>query len=131
MTQDSSRLYVVLAIDVSISDFKIYASREEALKNYLKACIQETKSVLKEVQEDASDALSSLSSEEEESFGDTTSVLQVFELDGGEYKAVQDYDVEDFQEVIGEKDDIEEYLKELSEALDSGNVPLDLLEVFV
>lgn len=58
-----SKLFVLLYMDVAVSDFKIYATHEEALKEYLRASIQETRRNLAEDEEDQESVDDNLSTE--------------------------------------------------------------------
>ena len=116
-----SKIYVLLTVDVGISDLRVFADHKEALKAFLISCIHETQCLLED------ENVSILSS----SHGDeTTHILQFMELDeGGEYKVVKDFDVNDFQEMVGDQDDVEDYLTKLSEELEE-KVPDNLVEFF-
>jgi hypothetical protein len=146
-----SKLFVLLYMDVAVSDFKIYATHEEALKEYLRASIQETRRNLAEDEEDQESVDDNLSTESKENMDssdeeeddvadpeyvcdddldDVTCILQMFEANGTEYKPYKEFDIEYFQDFLSGRDDLATYLDELDEALSNDCIPPVVLEAF-
>ena len=132
-----SKLYVLNYHEVQIAGYRIFVSFEEALKEYLKHCILETRELLKE--DCASEPVSDLSSEEEaeeeleeeaeEEFDEMSCALEVQELQDNEYVTTKEWDYEAFQALLDEKEDIPAYLDALEQQLDT-TIPEDLKAVF-
>jgi hypothetical protein len=139
------RLYVVLYIDVSICDFKIYSNHEEALKEFLRFCLRDIKTLMKEVDVEYSDSdsipsIDTTSSEDshdkkslaDEEESDMTCILQVHEKDddGNGYSAVREFDVEAFREFVSEMENVQEYIDGLDANLQEGVIPSEISEGF-
>lgn len=133
-----SKLYVLNYHEVQIAGYRIFVSFEEALKEYLKHCILETRELLKE--DCASEPVSVLSetesevagSEEEaetEEFDEMSCALEVQELQDNEYVTTKEWDYEAFQAILEEKEDIPAYLDALEQHLET-EIPGDLKAVF-
>jgi len=135
----SNKIYTLTYHEVQIAGYRVFNSFDEALKEYLKHCICETKSLLNSP--DSSDSSSdcgeiSDSDEEkstesnEEVFDELTCVFEVQELQGNEYVTIKEYDYETFQLVLEDMDNIPEYIEDLEKNLDNNMIPADLLDVF-
>ena len=134
-----SKLYVLNYNEVQIAGYRIFVSFEEALKEYLKHCILETRELLKE--DCGSEPVSELSEseseeedaeeepEEAEEFDEMSCTLEVQELQDNEYVTTKEWDYEAFQALLDEKEDIPAYLEELEQQLEAA-VPEDLKAVF-
>lgn len=133
-----TKLYVLNYHEVQIAGYRIFVSFEEALKEYLKHCILETRELLKDDQE--SDAVSELSDsgsesqsggdqESEEEFDSMSCALEVQELQDNEYVTTKEWDYEAFQALLEEKEDIAAYLDSLEQQLEGG-LPEELKALF-
>lgn len=130
------KIFVLLSIDADISDFRLFNDYSVALKNYLKQCIIETRHLLDQSDEDdfslsISDSESLLSSHINEPV--QTYVLQIYELNNKtqEYDAVNDYSIDNFQEFVNEKEDVEDFLDSLEKVIDNNlDLPVDVLDYF-
>jgi hypothetical protein len=140
-----SKLYVLSYHEVQIAGYRVFASYEEALKEYLMHCIIETKELLSEdddtvsEKDDLSESADESCDDEEESveeieedsgYDDMTCVLEIQELQGNEFMTIKEYDYEPFQMFLEEKEDIPEYLDELQKAIEENNIPQQLLDIF-
>ena len=139
-----SKIYVITYMDIAILDYKIYGSFEVALKEYVSNCIDETrKIVLEKLDDDDSDSntvsvisssgddltdYSSISDDE----GIATCILQVLELDtvSHEYVTVKEYDIDTFQEFLGEMENLDQYLEGLEDKLKNDELSEDLFLSF-
>lgn len=130
------KIFVLLSIDADISDFRLFNNYIVALKNYLKQCIIETRHLLEQSDEDdiqlsCSDSESMLSSHIVEPV--PTYMLQIYELNAKtqEFDPIDDYSIDNFQEFVNEKDDVEDYLDALEKIIDNDlDLPVDVLDYF-
>ena len=113
-------IYVLTYEESEILGYRIFSDYKEALKEYIKHCITETKALL-------SSDTSSDSSEEE---GPMNCTLEVQELNGKEYEMVKEFDYEHFKIILDSKEDIVNYMTELEGMVDSGSFPEDVLELY-
>lgn len=123
------KLYTLTYHEVQIAGYRNFSSYETALKEFLRHCITETKSVI-----DSSEESSKHEDEEEDADNtdDMTCVFEVQELqeETQEFLTVKEYDYETFQMVIEDMEDIGSYVNELQTQLDADKIPQDLLEIF-
>ena len=150
---DTCKLYVLSYNEVQIAGFRVFNSYTEALKEFIKHCILETKDLLNDDEDDDDDeevkeveeevevdpVVEEIGSEEdnkedveseESEYDAMTCVFEVQELNGHEFVTVKEYDYEVFQEFIEDKDDILSYLDELEKKIDSDDIPEDLINLF-
>ena len=143
-----TNLFVVSYHEVQIAGFRIFSSYEEALKEYLKHCILETKSVLaddddcceedceevdgEESTDNDEDDECDGSDEEEDEFDEMSAVFEVQELQGNEYITTKEWDYEYFQQLIEDKDDDEiiAFIDKLEKELDADRIPDEVLQLF-
>lgn len=148
-----NKLFVLLYMDIAVSDFKIFSSYEDALKEYLSVSISNTKKLLSEVVDETGSDASEVSSNKEvldsdlsESCEDAeddpdyeteaddldmvTCTLQVFELQGTEFRPCKDFDEDYFQDFLDNKDDVSAYLDGLEADINEGRIPDDIREAF-
>lgn len=124
------KLYTLTYHEVQIAGYRNFSNYETALKEFLKHCITETKSVI-----DSSSEKSSKEEEEdpeEENMDEMTCVFEVQELEEEthEFVTVKEYDYETFQMVIEDMEDIGSYVSQLESQLNEDKIPQDLLEIF-
>lgn len=117
------KLYTLTYHEVQIAGYRNFSDYETALKEFLKHCINETKSVIESSDE---------AEPEEDNMDDMTCVFEVQELqkDTCEFVTVKEYDYETFQMVIEDMEDIGAYVSELQDQLNQDKIPQDLLEIF-
>lgn len=136
-----SKLYVLNYQEVQIAGYRILTSYDEALKEYLKHCILETRSLLAEdddcgeeaEEEIGSDSESgSVSESEQQSQGDDelSCIFEIQELQDKEYITTKEYDYECFQSLLEDKDDIPAFLDDLEKAIDADQIPEDIKSLF-
>lgn len=137
-----SKIYVITYMDVAILDYKIYGSFEVALKEYVSNCIDETRKIVLENLDDSdSNTVSVISSSGDDltdysSLSDdesvATCILQVLELDTAthEYVTVKEYDIDTFQEFLGEMENLDQYLEALEDKLKNDELSEDLFLSF-
>lgn len=121
---------MLIYLDESLSDVRVFWDGKEALSLFLKSCIKETKQVLREDTESIS--TSDIVSTSDESFKDDekTCVIQVLEKGAGEYNIVKEYDIDFFQDFVGDKEDIEGYIKHLEDDLDNNIISEEISSTF-
>lgn len=128
------KLYTLTYHEVQIAGYRNFSDYETALKEFLKHCITETKSVI----ESSDKSSSSEQGEGEEDDGvddsmdDMTCVFEVQELqhETNEFVTVKEYDYETFQMVIEDMEDIGSYVSDLEKQLNDDKIPQDLIEIF-
>ncbi len=131
----SNKIYTLTYHEVQIAGYRVFNSYNEALKEYLKHCICETKSLLNSPSNSESssdfdsDAEKSTESNEDQ-FDELTCVFEVQELQGNEYVTVKEYDYETFQLVLEDIDNIPDYIEDLEKNIENDFIPEDLLEIF-
>ena len=118
-----SKIFTVSYHEVQIAGYRVFASYDLALKEYLKHCITETRTAIN------SDS-SSESSKSSDNFDDMTCILEVQELDEGEYVTTKEYDYEVFQMIIEDIDDVCQYIDDLEQKLECNVIPEDIIELF-
>lgn len=125
---NNNRLYILLFTDVVVSDFNIYSSLDVALKEYLKFSINETRTILNEVLQEEN-GKSSSDCETDDSISCT---LQVFEHDPevSQYLCINNFSIDNFQDFIGNYDNIEEYLNNLESSLNNNKIPDEIVKLF-
>ena len=96
-------IYVLNYEESEIIGYRIFDDFIVALKEYLSHCISETKSVLDQ--------------QEDEDYDITNCSLQIQKLKDHEYVSDKEYEYEQFEDLIGSKDDIEEYLSALEKTI--------------
>lgn len=124
----SNKLFVLSYHEVQIAGFRIFNSYDEALKEYLRHCIIETRELLSENEEPVSDAESS--NEDSINFDEMSCVLEVQELQNTEYVTLKEFDYEQFQALIENIDDVEEYLDVLETKIDADEISEEILKLF-
>jgi hypothetical protein len=137
----SDKIYTLTYHEVQIAGYRVFNSYNEALKEYLKHCICETKSLL-DSPVNSSDSSSDCGSEDgggkssesrddkSNDFDEFTCVFEVQELQDHEYVTVKEYDYETFQLALEDIDNIPDFIELLEAELEKGNIPKDLLVVF-
>lgn len=142
-----NKVYVLLYMDVSVSDFKIFSNFNDALTEYLRSSINETKKLLAEEVEqsceedqESTDVVSEDDTEDEtytpdedcSTDDDLTCVLQVFEINDGtsEYRPVKDYDIDYFHDFVNGKENVSEYLDTLEQAIEDNQLPAEIVSSF-
>lgn len=113
-------IYVLTYEESEILGYRIFKDFKEALKEYMKHCISETRAIL-------SSDTSSDSSEEE---GPMNCILEIQELNEHEYEMVKEFEYEHFQMLLDGKDNVETYLMELEGMVDARIFPEEVLELF-
>ena len=132
----SNKIYTLTYHEVQIAGYRVFNSYNEALKEYLKHCICETKSLLNSPDSSESSSDCGLSDEEKstesdkEDFDELTCVFEVQELQGNEYVTIKEYDYETFQLVLEDIDNIPDYIEELEKNLENDVISQDLYEIF-
>lgn len=121
-----TKLYSLSYHEVQIAGFRNFISYETALKEFLRHCILETKSVLNSSSDEEAEEERST----ENDFDEMTCVFEIQELESDEYVTTKEYDYETFQMFIEDIDNIDDYLNELEKKLDAGEIPEDLKEIF-
>jgi hypothetical protein len=146
----TSKLYVLTYNEVQIAGYRVFNSYTEALKEFIKHCILETKDLLTEeeeveVEEEEEEEVEEEVEEEDpvveeigsesddksdEEYDAMSCVFEIQELNGNEFMTVKEYDYEVFQEFIEDKDDILSYLDELEKKIDDNDIPEELVNLF-
>lgn len=127
------KLYTLTFHEVQIAGYRNFSNYETALKEFLKHCIIETKSVLNSPENSSEDnAEDDEDISGDDNMDDMTCVFEVQELqpDTQEFVTTKEYDYETFQMVIEDMEDIGSYVNELQTQLDADKIPQDLLEIF-
>jgi len=141
------KLYVLMYSDIAISDFRIFSNFDDALIEYLKSSIFETKNLLLEDDEDEINPKCLIeeiddndeecdeeedSDEDNDSEDDVTCTLQIYNIssDTSEFKAVKEFDVDYFQDLISEKENLGDYLDDLEEKINDNNIPSEIKNAF-
>jgi hypothetical protein len=146
----TSKLYVLSYNEVQIAGYRIFISYNEALKEFIKHCILETKDLLTEEEEEdneteevvdkeADPVVEEIGSEsddkddkddEESEYDAMSCVFEIQELNGNEFVTVKEYDYEVFEEFIEDKEDILAYLDDLEKKIDENEIPEELTKLF-
>ena len=126
-----SKLYVVSYHEVQIAGYRIFASYDDALKEYLKHCIIETQTLLDEDDDEDEEKVEDEEKEDEE-FDELSAVLEIQELQDNEYVTIKEYDYEAFQVLIENKDDDEVpvFLDELEKNIENNTIPDEIRALF-
>lgn len=126
------KLYTLTYHEVQIAGYRNFSDYETALKEFLKHCITETKSVIDSSSEKSTDDEAEAPAEDDDNMDEMTCVFEVQELqeDTCEFVTVKEYDYETFQMVIEDMDDIGNYISELENQLNQDKIPQDLIEIF-
>lgn len=107
----SNKIFAVVYVDSSVNsiyDFKLFTSFEEALRQHLRVVVSETMRLLS-----SSDG----SSDNDE---ENANILQIFEVDGPEYKLVQEYDEDFFDDFIEQESNMVDTMERIAQSLDDG-----------
>lgn len=118
-----SKLYVLTYQEVQIAGYRIFASYDEALKEYLRHCILETRELIRE--DEAADERS-----EDSEFDEMTCIFEVQQLEDKEYVTTKEYDYEAFQALLEEHEDTIAFLDKLEEQVDRDLVPGEIRSKF-
>jgi len=151
------KLYVLMYTDLAISDFRIFNKFNDALIEYLKSSVFETRKLLTEEIEDDEDdedinpqcIIDEIDDEDDENDEDEdnnedededegcdddyeTCVLQIYEIDAetSEFKPTKEFDVDYFQDLIGENENLIDYLNNLEEKLNSNEIPSEISKAY-
>ena len=128
-----SKVFVISIIQESgETDINVYSTFQQALKKYLKFCINE---IYLDYLNDDDDSVASGSKEildSEEDYTGATCILRVYELDEekGEYDPTYVFDIYSFQEFIDPIEDVLDFLNMLEESMDNDTIPKPVLEAF-
>jgi hypothetical protein len=125
-----SKIYTISYHEVQIAGYRTFIKYEDALKEFLKHCIMEVKSVLESPCSSSDEEEEEVVSDSDTNFDEMTCVFEVQELQDNEFVTVKEYDFEAFQMVLEDVDDVQEYLEGLEKSLEEGNIPTDLAEIF-
>jgi hypothetical protein len=165
-----NELYVLMYTNLYISDFRIFNNYDDALIEYLKSSILETKKLLaedidennyideenedidpqciideiideeneeenkkdkKEENEDNDeDEDEDDDDEEDEEF--TSCTLQIYNVSSksSEFKSEREFDIDFFQDLIGNNENLENYINELEEKFNNNEIPPEIKEAF-
>ena len=107
----SNKIFAVVYVDSSVNsiyDFKLFTSFEEALRQHLRVVVSETMRLLS-----SSDG----SSDNDE---ENANIWQIFEVDGPEYKLVQEYDEDFFDDFIEQESNMVDTMERIAQSLDDG-----------
>ena len=145
------KLYVLMYTDLAISDFRIFNKFNDALIEYLKSSVFETRKLLTEEIEDDEDdedinpqcIIDEIDEEDDENEDEDdeddededdyeTCVLQIYEIDAetSEFKPTKEFDVDYFQDLIGENENLIDYLNNLEEKLNSNEIPSEISKAY-
>lgn len=119
------KIYTISYHEVQIAGYRTFTSYEKALKEYLKHCITETKTLITSP-ESSSDGNES----DSDGFDEMTCVLEIQELQDEEFVTTKEYDYEVFQMLIEEEEDVPSFLENLEKQLDNDSLSENILELF-
>jgi hypothetical protein len=91
--------------------------------------IIETRKLLSEDELDQQCIINEIDGEDNQ-FEDITCTLQIYKLENSEFKPLKEFDVEFFQDILSDKEDLEEYLNLLEESICNGQIPENIINVF-
>lgn len=147
------KLYVLIYTDMAISDFRIFNNYNDALIEYLKSSIFETRKLLTEDIEDEDEdedeinpqcIINEINEDDDEDDEDDdddneeddneyeTCTLQIYEIESetSEFRATNSFDVDYFQDLIGENENLVDFLNNLEEKLNSNEIPSEISKAY-
>lgn len=146
-----NKLYVLIYTDMAISDFKIFNNFNDALIEYLKSSVFETRKLLtEEIEDDDEDneeddnpqcIINEIDEEDNDEDNDDeydeyeeyeTCTFQIYEIEAetSEFKATKEFDVDYFQDLIGENENLLDYLNNLEEKLNANEIPSEISKAY-
>jgi len=123
-------VYATVYLDASsITDFKLYTSLTDAMKEYFKCCVKETQWLIED-----EDMRQDVSDDDGDDQIPWTCILQIYrpspESESSELELVREFDIDEFQNLVGETEDIDVYLAFMKAALENDQIPEELLAMF-